>query len=192
MLEITPEMVDALPDPTSPNARPPKEMEALLKTLKRLVDRRPEIERGACLKENLDRSEVEYYEYREDRAQGKWYFDGVGYKYAWWIAWSWGEGVQYGVELDYSPPRISSPGDIYSAWGQGYRPPDPEEVLAFLRRHQLSAAAAAVIVGVGTQDKPDGRTVRRWYAPKSTRGARQIPYAAWRLLVLTLEPDQAR
>lgn len=56
--------------------------------------------------------------------------------------------------------------------------PTPEEVRELLSKHGLSGAGAGRIIGV------DGRTVRRYTAPADQKGAREIPYSAWRLLLI--------
>lgn len=55
----------------------------------------------------------------------------------------------------------------------GYEPPTIEEIRAALSHGGLTGAAAGRVVGV------TGRTIRKW-----TGGEREIPYAAWRLLLL--------
>lgn len=54
-----------------------------------------------------------------------------------------------------------------------YQPPKPEEIREALRRADLTGAVAGRLLGV------DGRTIRKW-----TGGERDIPYSAWRLLLI--------
>lgn len=54
-----------------------------------------------------------------------------------------------------------------------YTPPKPDEVRALLRKAGWTGSQAAAVVGV------DGRTIRKW-----TGGEREIPYSAWRLLLI--------
>lgn len=56
---------------------------------------------------------------------------------------------------------------------QQYEPPTSEEVRQALKHGGLTGAAAGQLLGVG------GRTVRKW-----TGGERDIPYSAWRLLLI--------
>lgn len=65
-------------------------------------------------------------------------------------------------------------------WRAGFEPPTPDEIREFLKSHDLSGSEAGEIVGV------DPRTIRRW-----TGGDRAIPYAAWRLLILEVDPETA-
>ena len=60
-----------------------------------------------------------------------------------------------------------------------YQAPTPEEVREALRRVSLTGAAAGRVLGVS------GRAIRRW-----TGGESDIPYSAWRLLLL--ETGQAQ
>ena len=57
----------------------------------------------------------------------------------------------------------------------GYLAPTPEEIRAALRAGGLTGARAGELVGV------TGRTVRKW-----TGGEREIPYSAWRLLLIEI------
>lgn len=55
-----------------------------------------------------------------------------------------------------------------------YRPPTPEEIRDALRHGEYwTGAVAAVHLGVS------GRTIRKW-----TGGEQEMPYAAWRLLLI--------
>lgn len=70
-------------------------------------------------------------------------------------------------------------------FGQGYEPPTPDEVRALLviaghvaGKDKLTGSEAAQLVGVNP------RNVRKWTAPCDSSNHVQIPYAAWRLLLL--------
>ena len=62
-----------------------------------------------------------------------------------------------------------------------YRPPTTDEIRALLRLGELSGSAAGLLLGV------NGRTIRKW-----TGGEREIPYAAWRLLIVEIAHGTAR
>lgn len=59
--------------------------------------------------------------------------------------------------------------------------PTSEDVRALLRYAGLTGAQAGQLVGV------DGRTIRRWTAQEGTAGHREIPYAAWRLMLIAAD-----
>lgn len=67
--------------------------------------------------------------------------------------------IRQGCLLPYSDPR--------------YEPPNAEEIRAAIKHGNLTGAAAGELVGV------NGRTVRKW-----TGAEREIPYSAWRLLLI--------
>jgi len=70
-----------------------------------------------------------------------------------------------------------------------YEIPSPDQLREFLKRNELSGAAAAEIVGV------DSRTVRKWTAYNGSANQRAIPWSAWILLQLyigDLSVDQYR
>ena len=59
-----------------------------------------------------------------------------------------------------------------------YVPPGAADLRRLMDDARVTTAQAAQVAGV------TGQTVRNWL-----RGSRQIPYSAWRLLVLELAPD---
>lgn len=63
-----------------------------------------------------------------------------------------------------------------------YKSPTPQEVDAVIRLAGLSQRKAALLVGVRNTEK-GSPTIRRWKAPKESDQHREIPYAAWRLLL---------
>jgi hypothetical protein len=63
-----------------------------------------------------------------------------------------------------------------------YRHPTPSEVGALIRLVGLSQRKTALIVGVRSDDSGSS-TVRRWKTDISSKEYREIPYAAWRLLL---------
>lgn len=67
--------------------------------------------------------------------------------------------IRQGCRLPYADP--------------GYQEPTPEDVRTALKYGGLTGSAAGALLGV------TGRTVRKW-----TGGERDIPYSAWRLLLL--------
>lgn len=54
----------------------------------------------------------------------------------------------------------------------------PEALRAVLSRHGLTGVRAAGLTGV------DGRTVRKWISARDVATHREMPAAAWRLLLL--------
>lgn len=66
-----------------------------------------------------------------------------------------------------------------------YRPPTPDEVDALIKLAGWSQNKAAKVAGVKFDPDKGSRTIRTWRSPKGSAGYREIPYAAWRLLLLT-------
>lgn len=66
----------------------------------------------------------------------------------------------------------------------GYRPPTPEEVSALIKGMGWSQNDAAKICGANYNPDKGSTTVRRWQTPASAADSREIPYAAWRLLLI--------
>jgi len=71
-------------------------------------------------------------------------------------------------------------------WAEDYTPPTPAELREFMRTHGLSGTATANLVGVTS------RSVRYWLADPAMPNHRQIPYAAWRLLLVETEQNTTR
>lgn len=65
-----------------------------------------------------------------------------------------------------------------------YKPPTPDEVRALIQCAGWSQTEAAKIVGASITPGKGSTTIRRWKAPSGSRDARDIPYAAWRLMLL--------
>ncbi len=59
-----------------------------------------------------------------------------------------------------------------------YQPPTWEDMRALMLLQGWTGSDVALITGV------QGRTVRKWASPPNTSNHTQIPYAAWRLLLL--------
>ena len=59
-----------------------------------------------------------------------------------------------------------------------YEVPTAEQLRDFLKRHELTGAAAAGLIGV------EPRTIRRWTAYDGAANRQPIPYSAWTLLRL--------
>ena len=60
-----------------------------------------------------------------------------------------------------------------------FRPPAPEDVRAVVHILNMTGDQVASLVGV-----KDGRAVRRWMTPATSKTHAQIDYATWRLLLL--------
>jgi len=65
-----------------------------------------------------------------------------------------------------------------------YRAPTPEELAALITLMGWSQNDVAKLVGVNYDPKKGSSTVRRWKAPIEKLDHRDIPNAAWRLLLL--------
>ncbi|MCU7845327.1 MAG: hypothetical protein KZQ93_15970 [Candidatus Thiodiazotropha sp. (ex Monitilora ramsayi)] len=65
-----------------------------------------------------------------------------------------------------------------------YRPPDPEEVAALTELMGWSQSVTARLVGVNYDPKKGSTTVRKWKTSREKKEHREIPYAAWRLMLL--------
>jgi len=65
-----------------------------------------------------------------------------------------------------------------------YCPPTPAELDALIKIMGWSQNDVARITGVNYDPKKGSPTVRRWKAPVDKKDHRDIPYAAWRLLLL--------
>lgn len=75
-----------------------------------------------------------------------------------------------------------------------YTPPSYLEVKRLLELAGWSQNDTAKLVGVSWNPKKGYSTVRKWKAPSEKSDSRDIPYSAWRLLLLyanvvTLEDD---
>lgn len=59
-----------------------------------------------------------------------------------------------------------------------YTKPTWQEVRALLRKHNLTGSKVGALTGVNP------RAVRKWQAPPDASSHTEIPYSAWRLLLL--------
>jgi hypothetical protein len=66
----------------------------------------------------------------------------------------------------------------------GYQRPTPGEVDALIKAVGWSQAEVAKIVGVSYNPEKGSTTVRKWRAPLHSTEYREIPYSAWRLLLI--------
>lgn len=71
-------------------------------------------------------------------------------------------------------------------YGQGWESPTPDEVRELIvyagqvtGKDKLTGSEVARLTGI-----KDGRTIRKWTAPREAKNHTPIPYAAWRLLLL--------
>jgi hypothetical protein len=67
----------------------------------------------------------------------------------------------------------------------GYEPPTPGEVDALIKLAGWSQNQAAKITGVTYNPKKGSTTIRKWRTRVESREHRAIPYAAWRLMLVT-------
>ncbi len=70
----------------------------------------------------------------------------------------------------------------YSA--SGYDAPTPEDVGELIKLMGWSQNDVAKMTGVNYDPKKGSPTVRRWKAPVDKPDHRDIPYSAWRLLLI--------
>lgn len=66
-----------------------------------------------------------------------------------------------------------------------YEPPTPDQVDALIKAAGWSQTQAAKIVGVNFDPDKGSPTIRRWRAPVTSSEHRDIPYSAWRLMLIT-------
>ena len=66
----------------------------------------------------------------------------------------------------------------------GYTHPSPEEVAQLIRLAGWSTNEAADIVGVKRDVKHGSATIRKWKSAHAGKTNREIPYSAWRLMLL--------
>lgn len=66
-----------------------------------------------------------------------------------------------------------------------YRAPTADEVRSLIELMGWSQNDVARMVGVNYDPKKGSATVRRWKAKEGDKHAREIPYAAWRLLLIS-------
>jgi DNA-binding transcriptional regulator YiaG len=80
-------------------------------------------------------------------------------------------------KVEYRRPAVSAirQGSLLLFTNPGYKRPSSNELRAALDAGGLTGATAAALLGVS------GRTLRKW-----TSGERDIPYSAWRLLIISL------
>ena len=71
------------------------------------------------------------------------------------------------------------------ATDRNYEPPGPGDLKELRKEYNLTQIDVAKIVGVRWTDKGSS-TVQKWEVPRNKFDNRQIPYAAWRLLLITL------
>jgi len=65
-----------------------------------------------------------------------------------------------------------------------YQPPTPEQVGQLINLASWSQNDAAKLVGVSWDTRRGSSTIRKWKSEKGHKEHREIPYSAWRLLLL--------
>jgi len=65
-----------------------------------------------------------------------------------------------------------------------YSPPTPEEVKQLIILSGWSQNDAAKLVGVKWDTSKGSSTIRKWKSDKAKKDHREIPYSAWRLLLI--------
>lgn len=66
----------------------------------------------------------------------------------------------------------------------GYTPPTPQEVDRLIALAGWSQCYAASLIGIACNPKKGSSTIRKWRTAVSHSTYKQIPYAAWRLMLL--------
>lgn len=66
-----------------------------------------------------------------------------------------------------------------------YKEPTPEEVKTLIKLAGWSQTDTAKLTGVSFNPKKGSTTVRRWQTAKEKPEYRVIPYAAWRLMLIS-------
>ncbi len=69
-------------------------------------------------------------------------------------------------------------------WHPSYTPPDPSEIRALTEYSGWSQSVTAQLVGVRYDPKKGSTTIRKWKTDRGKKEHREIPYAAWRLMLL--------
>jgi len=65
-----------------------------------------------------------------------------------------------------------------------YVPPTPQEVDRLIKLVGWSQSSVAMLVGVTYNPKKGSSTIRKWRASVEKDDYREIPYSAWRLMLL--------
>jgi len=65
-----------------------------------------------------------------------------------------------------------------------YIHPEPKDVATLLKLAGWSQNDAAKLVGVSHDVKRGSSTIRKWKSDKAKKEYREIPYSAWRLMLL--------
>lgn len=76
----------------------------------------------------------------------------------------------------------------------GFRQPTPDELRQVIKMCYRPDGSTFTGADVGALTGTIGRSVRRWTAPVGDDGHRDIPYAAWRLILIAaglVEPPSA-
>jgi len=68
--------------------------------------------------------------------------------------------------------------------GPSYVPPTPQEVDRLIKLAGWSQSGVARLVGVTYNPKKGSSTIRKWRANTDKDDYREIPYSAWRLMLL--------
>lgn len=71
-----------------------------------------------------------------------------------------------------------------------YEPPRPDQVDALIKSMGWSQSDVARLVGVSYSVAKGSTTVRKWRTPLGQKEHREIPYAAWRLMVIEAQLAQ--
>lgn len=66
----------------------------------------------------------------------------------------------------------------------GYEPPTPEQVSGLIQAAGWSQNDVAKLVGVNYNPAKGSTTIRKWRAPAASPEHRDIPYSAWRLMLI--------
>jgi len=67
---------------------------------------------------------------------------------------------------------------------EDYQPPTPEMIAQLINLAGWSQNDAAKLAGVSWDTKRGSSTIRKWKSAKGEKEHREIPYSAWRLMLL--------
>ena len=67
-----------------------------------------------------------------------------------------------------------------------FKPPSAEEINSVIAIGQWTQVDVAYIIGISSSEKGSA-TLRRWKSDPESPSHRQIPYAAWRLMLIEAE-----
>lgn len=65
-----------------------------------------------------------------------------------------------------------------------WTPPEPDQIKQFISLSGMNRRVWADLLGVTYTEKHGSTAIRKWCLPKTAKDYRQIPYTAWRLMLI--------